>query len=152
MKNIIEFINEKLKITKSKSKYNIELLNTKLFAFDDALETFNKYFDIEHDKIITGKRKLPIKKGYYSSNNFVTCSELTTYDIGEYILWVGNYDYGLVFLPCMRKKIDDNDVIDMLCDTEVAKHYLYGDNFLQWIKHINIKELNDIFSIKKGDL
>lgn len=152
MKRIIDFINEKLKITKSKSKYNIELLNTKIFDFDDALETFNNYFDVEHGKVIigkgkTGKGKLPIKKGSYSSNNFITCSQLTSYDIGDYFLWVGNYDYGLVFLPCVHKKIGDNDVIDMLCDTEVAKHYLYGDNFLQWLKRVNIKELNNIFSI-----
>lgn len=147
MKRIIEYINEKLKIRKSKTKYDIDLLNTKIFDFDDALETFNKYFDIEHDKIITGKGKLPIKKGSYSSNNFITCSELTSYDIGDYFLWVGNYDYGLVFSPCAHGKIGDNSVIDMLCDTEVAKHYLYGDNFLQWIKRVNIKELNNIFSI-----
>lgn len=152
MKRIIDFINEKLKISKSKSKYNIELLNTKLFAFDDALETFNKYFDIEHGKIITGKGQIPIKKGSYSSNNFITCSELTSYDIDDYFLWVGNYDYGLVFSPCVHKKIGDNDVIDMLCNTEVTKHYLYGDNFLQWLKRVNIKELNEIFDIKKGDL
>lgn len=152
MKRIIDFINEKLKISKSKSKYNIKLLNTTIFDFDDALETFNKYFDIEHGKITTGKGKLPIKKGSYSSNNFITCSKLTSYDIGEYFLWVGNYDYGLVFLPCAHGKVGDNDVINMLCDTEVAKHYLYGDNFLQWLEHVNIKELNDIFDIKKGDL
>lgn len=144
MKSIIDFINEKLYIRKSKTKYDIELLNTKIFDFDDALETFNKYFDIEHDKIITGKGKLPIKNGSYSSNNFITCSELTSYNIGDYFLWVGDYDYGLVFLPCVRVK---KGVITMLCDTEVAKHYLYGDNFLQWIKRVNIKELNNIFSI-----
>lgn len=147
MKRIIDFINEKLYIRKSKTKYDIDLLNTKIFDFDDALETFNEYFDIEHDDIILGKGQLPIKKGSYSSNNFITCSQLTSYDIGDYFLLVGDYDYGLVFSPCVHGKTGDNDVITMLCDTEVAKHYLYGDNFLQWIKHVNIKELNDIFSI-----
>lgn len=152
MKNIIEFINEKLKISKLKSKYNIELLNTTIFDFDDALRTFDNYFNVEHGNIIKHRGFIPIKKGVYSSSNRITCTELTSYEIGEYVLWVGSYDYGLVFSPSIKRKLGDNDLIDMLCDTEVAKHYLYGDNFLQWIKRINIKELNDVFSIKKGDL
>lgn len=149
MKTLKEIIIEKLYIRKLKSKYDIELLDTKIFDFNNALEIFDSYFNVEHGKIITGKGLIPIKKGSYSSNNFIKCSELTSYDIGEYFLWVGNYDYGLVLSPCVNRKIGDNDVIDMLCDTEVSKHYLYGDNFLQWIKRINIKELNDIFSIQK---
>lgn len=147
MKTLKEIITEKLYISKSKTKYDIEELDTTIVDFNDALKTFNKYFNVEHDKIITGKGRLPIKKGFYSSNNFITCSELTSYDIGDYFLWVGNYDYGLVFSPYAHKKVGDNDVIDMLCDTEVTKHYLYGDNFLKWLNKVNIKYLNDIFKV-----
>jgi hypothetical protein len=151
MKTLKEIIIEKLYISKSSSKsktnYDTEELNTKIFDFDDALKTFDNYFNDEHGNIIKHRGFVPIKKGVYSSSNRVTCTELTSYEIGEYVLWVGSYDYGLVFSPSIKRKLGDNDLIDMLCDTEVANHYLYGDNFLEWLNKVNIKHLNDIFKV-----
>lgn len=147
MKTLKETIVEKLYISRSKTKYDIEELDTTIVDFNDALETFNKYFNVEHRNIIKHRGFIPIKRGVYSSSNHLTCTELTSYEIGEYVLWVGSYDYGLVFSPAIKRKLGDNDVIDMLCDTEVTKHYLYGDNFLKWLNKVNIKYLNDIFKV-----
>lgn len=147
MKSLQEIIVEKLKISKSTTKYDIEELDLVIDNFDDALKTFDNYFNVEHGNIIKHRGFVPIKKGVYSSSNHITCTELTSYEIGEYVLWVGSYDYGLVFSPSIKRKHGDNDLIDMLCDTEVTKHYLYGDNFLKWLTKVNIKHLNDIFDV-----
>lgn len=141
MKNIISFINEKLKVGK---KSDSSVFDKKLIDFDDATKTFSEYFK-EEPVQVAWVREIPIRKGFTEKihvNNAIRFK--VDINNNSYSITIAEYDYGLVFLLHIKYS---NHSYDMLGNVEVQRHYLYGDNFYDWVLKLNNKYLMTIFNI-----
>lgn len=141
MKHINEFIFEKIKVGK---KTNSSIIDKNFIDFDDAIETFSDYFKEEPIKV-GWIREIPIRKGFTESIHVNNAMRFNIdIDNNSYSITVAEYDYGLVFLLHIKHS---SNSYDMLGNVEVQRHYLYGDNFYDWVIKLNNKYLMAIFNI-----
>lgn len=142
MKRINEFIFEKLKVGK---KTNSSIFDKNFIDFDDAVKTFSEYFKEDPIKLDWVK-EFPIRKGFTDGihvNNVIRFN--IDIDNNSYTITIAEYDYGLVFLLHIKHS---GNSYDMLGNVEVQRHYLYGDNFYDWVIKLNNKYLMTIFNIQ----
>lgn len=128
MNTLVNYINEKLKISKLNSQHNKNELDTILYTFEESIEMFEEFFDIKSSDadINVEFNNIKVKKVYSVPLKNIK-------DIKTGTIYVCDYDYGLAFVVLYKS----NNGLWSKTDTKhvnISKHFLYGDNFLDWLE------------------
>lgn len=141
------YITEKLKISKT-SNYKLYDLDIIFNDYEEAIKTFENYFGEQSEKADIYSVK--VKSHYLTIGESKSIPITNIKGISNGTLYICKFDYGLLFVIMYKEngKWRRTDTQDL----NISKHYLFGDNFLDWLeKNKDLEEHLYYIINKKGN-